>query len=65
MSSAIITSKPYYPKMFDRSNKIRKTVDEIRRLTHLDKTVIAERLMDYGVQNLYKVFPEISEKDNI
>lgn len=52
----------YQPKIEDRQMKIRKTVTLIRKKTRLDKAVIAERLMLFGVENIGQVFPDI-EKD--
>ena len=48
----------YQPKLIDKNMKIRKAVAAIRKKTKLDKSLIAERIMSYGVENMEHVFPE-------
>lgn len=50
----------YQPKLPDRNRRIRKTIDMVRRKTRLDKTVIAERMLNFSADKIGEIFPELA-----
>ena len=49
----------YQPRITDRNQKIRKVISQVRQRTRLDKALIAERMMNYSVDRIGEIFPEL------
>ena len=48
----------------DRNQKIRKTVEQVRKKTRLDKSLIAECLMKYGEARVMEIFPGLDSRSD-
>ena len=51
----------YQPKVPDRNRKIRKTVESVRKKTRVDKSVIVERILLFGIEHIGEIFPEFDK----
>ncbi len=56
-----MTTVYYQPKLPDRNRRIRKTIDMVRRKTRLDKTIIAERMLNFSADKIGEIFPELAQ----
>lgn len=57
----IIMPTDYQPRIADRNLRIRKAINNVRKKTRLDKSLIVERMLIYSIEKVTDIFPELEK----
>ena len=51
----------YQPRIADRNLRIRKAINNVRKKTRLDKSLIVERMLIYSIEKVTDIVPELEK----